>query len=103
MTGTYVITAEVNLKEGRYYEEDNDADTAEDNNMGTLTLTVGKEPKEDADDEWYQEIYKDIEDEPMYLGGIIGAVVVVVVIVALLLVRRRGREEYEEEGEEEEA
>ncbi|MCK4614180.1 MAG: hypothetical protein KAU14_05190 [Thermoplasmata archaeon] len=94
MTGTYTIRVEVNPKEEEYYEETNDAGTADDNNVGTYTLTVVKEPKDEDDDEWYEEIYDDMTDEPLYLGGVVAAIVVVVAVVTMVFMRRRrGRKE----------
>ncbi len=97
-TGMYTIKAIVNPSEASmYYIEENDAKNADANNEGTTTIEVGVEPKDDDDDEWYEEIQHDIEDEPMYQGAIVAAIVVIIVAVFLVMRRRREYDEYEDE------
>ena len=75
-----------------------DLGDADENNEATLTITVGNKPKTGSDDEWYEEILNDIEDEPLYQGGIVAAIVVVISVIALIVRRRRSfDDEYDDE------
>jgi len=97
-SGTYIIKVEVNPRDYPSYEESNDLGDADENNEATLTITVGNKPKTGSDDEWYEEILNDIEDEPLYQGGIVAAIVVVISVIALIVRRRRSfDDEYDDE------
>lgn len=92
MTGTYTIRAEVNPPIGKSYVEYNDLGTEEENNVGTLTITIQDKPK-DEKGEWYEldEIRDRLEDEPIYAVGLVAAIVVIVVAVVMLVKMRKRR------------
>ena len=67
--------------------------------LGQMIAGVGEKGSHEADedDAWHEKI----ADEPIYLGGIVGAVVVAVVVVSYVLIKKRGEEGsvvWEEQG-----
>ena len=88
-TGSYTISVVVNPKGGQSYDETNDAGNADQNNQGTITVNVIKEPKKSEDKEWYEEIV----DEPLYIGGLSVAVIAAIIVIAVVWSRRSRKAE----------